>query len=363
LFNFKYTDDGNTTPGQTRFGQLQLAPSNTTNLNPALTLQSGRVNGLGVGGSIFLDSSYGTPEVPLVIAAETPTSANANTLTMLSNAATVPGGVRTIFSKKTGYAPGVVVDQENQFATKAYDDSVATGQEPPDLSAYVQKAGDIMTGNLTVPEPTEDGHAATKKYVDDAIDSLVIPDPDLTGYVKTDGTSTITRPLLYDNSVFIANPLELTHKTYVDTKLSLGGGTMLGALTLSGPPLNPLEAATRRYVDDSIAAIDIPEPPLDEYLALEGGTMTGDLVLNANPSQPLGAVTKQYADSLVAGVGSGDFKADGSVSMTGDLNLGNNKIIGVINGVNDNDVMNKGYIDGEISVLQGLIDNLGTAFT
>jgi hypothetical protein len=87
------------------------------------------------------------------------------------------------------------------------------------------------------------------------------------------------------------------------------------------------------------------------------------LVLNANPSQPLGAVTKQYADSLVAGVGSGDFKADGSVSMTGDLNLGNNKIIGVINGVNDNDVMNKGYIDGEISVLQGLIDNLGTAFT
>jgi hypothetical protein len=251
-------------------------------------------------------------------------------MTMFSNGANVPGGVRTIFSKKTGYASGVVVDQANQFATKAYVDSVATGQEPPDLTDYVQKAGDTMTGNLTLPEPTEDGHAATKKYVDDALDSLVIPDPDLTDYVqkagdtmtgnltlpeptedghaatkkyvddaldslvipdpdltdyvKTDGTSTITRPLLYDNSVFIANPLELTHKTYVDTKLSLNGGTLLGSLTLSGPPLNPLEAATRRYVDDSIAAIDIPEPPLDEYLALEGGTMTGPLILNATPT-------------------------------------------------------------------------------
>lgn len=59
LFNFKYTDDGNTTPGQLRLGQIQLAPSNTTNLNPALTLSSSRVNGLGTVGAMYLDSAYG----------------------------------------------------------------------------------------------------------------------------------------------------------------------------------------------------------------------------------------------------------------------------------------------------------------
>jgi hypothetical protein len=33
-----------------------------------------------------------------------------------------------------------------------------------------------MTGNLTVPEPVLDGHVSTKKYVDDAIDSIPLPD-------------------------------------------------------------------------------------------------------------------------------------------------------------------------------------------
>lgn len=67
LFNLKYTDDGNVVPGQTRFGQLQLAPSNTTNLNPALTLLSSRVNGLGTAGAVYLDSTYGQTSNPLIV--------------------------------------------------------------------------------------------------------------------------------------------------------------------------------------------------------------------------------------------------------------------------------------------------------
>jgi hypothetical protein len=59
---------------------------------------------------MYLDSAYGTPNVPLIIAPESLTNTGANTLTMLSNAATVPDGVRTLFSKKAGYNAGVVVD-------------------------------------------------------------------------------------------------------------------------------------------------------------------------------------------------------------------------------------------------------------
>ena len=36
--------------------------------------------------------------------------------------------------------------------------------------------------------------------------------------------------------------------------LQLAGGTMTGALTLSGTPTSDLQAATKKYVDDQIAA-------------------------------------------------------------------------------------------------------------
>jgi hypothetical protein len=40
------------------------------------------------------------------------------------------------------------------------------------------------------------------------------------------------------------------------------------------------------------------------------------------------AATKAYVDSQVAGAGTGDFKANGTVAMTGNLNMGTtNKII------------------------------------
>jgi hypothetical protein len=39
--------------------------------------------------------------------------------------------------------------------------------------------------------------------------------------------------------------------------------------------------------------------------------------------------------------------------MTGNLAMGGNKITGIVNGVNSNDVMSKGYIDGADAVLQG----------
>ena len=41
--------------------------------------------------------------------------------------------------------------------------------------------------------------------------------------------------------------------------LSTTGGTMTGALTLSGNPSTNLQAATKQYVDAAIAGIDIPE--------------------------------------------------------------------------------------------------------
>lgn len=108
LYNFKYTDDGNLVNGQFRFGQIQLAPSNTTNLNPALTLISSRVNGLGNAGAIYLDSTYGI--APLIFSPQSLTDSGGNQFSMVRSTVDLPpGSLRNTFSAATGYADGVNV--------------------------------------------------------------------------------------------------------------------------------------------------------------------------------------------------------------------------------------------------------------
>jgi hypothetical protein len=44
-------------------------------------------------------------------------------------------------------------------------------------------------------------------------------------------------------------------------------------------------------------------------------------------------------------------KKDGTVAMTGALDMGTNKIINLTTGVNPTESVNKGYVDGEDAVL------------
>jgi hypothetical protein len=142
-------------------------------------------------------------------------------------------------------------------ATKAYADLM------------LPLTGGTLTGLLTLSgAPTLGLHAATKTYVD-AGDSALN-----TRLTTAEGTI----------ATLNSNP---TTKTYVDTqdalKLSLTGGTLTGALTLSGAPTVALHAATKAYADT--------------MLPLAGGTMTGALTLSGAPTLGLHATTKTYVDN------------------------------------------------------------------
>ena len=52
-------------------------------------------------------------------------------------------------------------------------------------------------------------------------------------------------------------------------------------------------------------------------LPIAGGTMTGDLILKGNPTADLMAATKKYVDDSIASVGGGDVLAAGNNSFTG----------------------------------------------
>ena len=81
----------------------------------------------------------------------------------------------------------------------------------------------------------------------------------LTGTETVTGTKSFTTP---PNVPTPVNTGDVTNKSYVDTAIAnvgagnylpTAGGAMSGALTLSGPPTAPLQAADKLYVDSNIA--------------------------------------------------------------------------------------------------------------
>lgn len=83
----------------------------------------------------------------------------------------------------------------------------------------------------------------------------------------------------------------------LDLRVSKSGSTMTGVLTLAGAPSGDLHAATKLYVDQSVATTTSSLTNL--LVAKAGGTMTGFLVLNGAPTSNLHAATKLYVDSAV----------------------------------------------------------------
>ena len=92
-------------------------------------------------------------------------------------------------------------------------------------------------------------------------------------------------------------------KNAVGNKLDVSGGTMSGALILSGSPTLSAEAVTKGYVDNEIAN-------LTDYARLDGATFTGDLagtnlVLSGNltvegTTTTLDTTNTTITDSLLA---------------------------------------------------------------
>ena len=76
----------------------------------------------------------------------------------------------------------------------------------------------------------------------------------------------------------------------LDARVKKAGDTMTGPLVLPGNPMEPLQAATKQYVDA------IEEAKLD----LAGGVMTGNLFLVGDPTSNLHGATKRYVDNSVA---------------------------------------------------------------
>ena len=95
-------------------------------------------------------------------------------------------------------------------------------------------------------------------------------------------------------------------------------------------------------------------PDLSNYLKKDGTVpMTGDFNVGNNkivglstPTTNTDAATKKYVDDNTGAPDLSDYlEKDGTVTMTGNLNVGNNKIINLSKPTQDNDAVNKDYAD------------------
>ena len=222
----------------------------------------------------------------------------------------------------------------------------------------VLKTGDTMSGVLNMSNskitglalPTVDSDATSKKYVDTAIAAFV---PDLSAYVKKAG-DTMTGNLNMSSKTVTGlavpvNVSDATTKKYVDDlitlQLSLSGGTMTGVLNMGnqkitgiGAPTVAADAATKGYVDTAITN--------GGFVKKAGDTMSGTLDMGnqaitnvKTPVNPGDAVHKSYADGKVAKTGD---------TMAGNLNMGTFKVFQSAVPAGTFDVTNKKYVDDAI---------------
>ena len=169
---------------------------------------------------------------------------------------------------------------------------------------YVKKAGDTMTGNLTM-----------------GLNQIVMD----TGHIVA-GNNTL---------LFEGYPL-----------IDVNGAK----ISMIADPVEGMDAANKEYVDNAVAGVK----PTGDYLPLTGGTMSGDINMGVNNSVRFGAAN--YA--LYQNEGTGHLVLTGNsntdiveMNNIGTLQFGNETTIqNVKTPTNNGDAAPKSYVDGQIAV-------------
>lgn len=199
---------------------------------------------------------------------------------------------------------------------KKIDNSIYAAQNKADsLDASVSEATNKATQALEKAEAAEDAAENAAALAQEAKTTADNISGDLSGKVNKAG-DTMTGPLVLPGDP--TQPMEAATKHYVDQHgggasgdfLPLSGGTMTGPLTLAADPTTAMGAATKQYAD--------------KMLPLAGGTMTGAITLPADPTSEMQAATKKYVDNAVSG---GEWKLFSTANSTLELQNPNSYLL------------------------------------
>jgi len=178
------------------------------------------------------------------------------------------------------------------LATKSYADNAVSTQAITTASNLATAVSNHNSATTSVHGIADTSALVTKTYVDTA-DNLLAPkaNPTFTGTVAG-----ITKSMVglgsVDNTSDADKPVSTATQTALDAKLALAGGTMTGALTLSGAPTSDLHAVTKQYVDGLAAGINFHAP----VVAATAGNLAGNY--NNGTNGYLATLTKASNGSI-----------------------------------------------------------------
>ena len=209
-----------------------------------------------------------------------------------------------------------------------------------------------------LPQPTNDGEAATKKYVDDKTKNLFIDENDNIAFglnVDMEGNQILGLPEpVQDEEPATKKYVDDLQTQYIDKRgnvkfdrnINVGNNRIFSLKD----PKKDYEATNKKYVDDTINKRIQEEK--DNFL----------------PQDP---ATKEYVDEAIKGLAGGDLlvskegvfiKANGHYRATAPLDIDNHKMENLPDPVDEKDAANKKYIDGiveNLTLKQGLIRENG----
>ena len=225
---------------------------------------------------------------------------------------------------------------------------------------YYAKGSIIMRKNKLggLQEPTNEGEATTKKYVDDLVANHFVDENDNIAFgrdVDMEGNKIFSLPEPEQDSdpatKKYADDLQTQYidkrgNVKFDSNINVGNNRIFALKD----PKKDYEATNKKYVDESISKRLQEEK--DNFL----------------PQDP---ATKQYVDDAIKGLVGGDvlvskegvfIKANGHYRATAPLDIDNQKMENLPDPVDEKDAVNKKYIDGIIEALtlkQGLVRENG----
>ena len=257
------------------------------------------------------------------------------------------GGFNTVLNVKTPI-------DDNHITDKKYVDEMDNLK-----SAFTFRNGEYYAkGNIYLRknkleglrEPTQDGEATTKKYVDDLVTNHFVDENDNIAFgrdVDMEGNKIFSLPEPDQDS-------DPATKKYVDDLQNIKFGRNINLdnkrIFALKDPKKDYEATNKKYVDDSITKRLQEEK--DKFL----------------PQDP---ATKQYVDEAIKGLAGGDvlvskegvfIKANGHYRATAPLDIDNQKMENLPEPLKDGDAVNKKYIDGiveDLTLKQGLVRENG----
>ena len=263
------------------------------------------------------------------------------------------GGLYTVYKVKKRIDDSYIVD-------KKYVDEMDNLKSAFSLKSggYEAKGAIFMKKHKLggLREPTQDGEASTKKYVDDLVANHFVDENDNIVFgraVDMEGNKIFSLPKPEQDS----DPATKTYvddlqTQYIDKRLKFGRNINLDNKRIFAlkDPKKDYEATNKKYVDDSITKRLQEEK--DKFL----------------PQDP---ATKQYVDEDIKGLAGGDvlvskegvfIKENGHYRTTAPLDIDNQKMENLPDPVDEKDAVNKKYIDGIVEALtlkQGLVRENG----